>query len=289
MTTVSCSACVYTCYHYIKDSPDFAWRAEMRKDEDQQARAGGGPGRHGARARGAGLGRGPGPGTALAHDSPARACAPPRACPAPARLHARLRPAGATNSRRPSAARPPTHPLVRAERVPQGPRARAHGQLLLPQDRAVARPLRAGRPQRQGLPHGGRVLLLARARPAGRGGRRVGSERPAFIPPAHRCTLAPTAALLPPSTLACPRRPSSAKPPAPGLSPGGWRRRVAGAHRSLKARAPPPRRRPLSLRRARSFGRRQPVPAAAGWRCLGWQPRRSSTTAAPFVTHVPCP
>lgn len=36
MTGVSCSACLYTCYHYIKNSPDFAWRAEMRGDEDQQ-------------------------------------------------------------------------------------------------------------------------------------------------------------------------------------------------------------------------------------------------------------
>ncbi|PRW56058.1 cellulose synthase [Chlorella sorokiniana] len=36
MTAVSCSACVYTCIHYIRNSPDFAWREEMRKDEDQQ-------------------------------------------------------------------------------------------------------------------------------------------------------------------------------------------------------------------------------------------------------------
>lgn len=36
MTGVSCSACVYTMYHYVKESPDFAWREEMRKDEDQQ-------------------------------------------------------------------------------------------------------------------------------------------------------------------------------------------------------------------------------------------------------------
>lgn len=28
--------CRSTCYHYIKNSPDFAWRAEMRGDEDQQ-------------------------------------------------------------------------------------------------------------------------------------------------------------------------------------------------------------------------------------------------------------
>lgn len=36
MTGVSVSAMTYTIYHYIKDSPDFAWREEMRKDEDQQ-------------------------------------------------------------------------------------------------------------------------------------------------------------------------------------------------------------------------------------------------------------
>lgn len=34
MTGVSVSTCLYTTYHYIKDSPDFNWRAEMRQDEE---------------------------------------------------------------------------------------------------------------------------------------------------------------------------------------------------------------------------------------------------------------
>lgn len=36
MTAVSSSACIYTVLHYIKNSPDFAWREEMRKDADQE-------------------------------------------------------------------------------------------------------------------------------------------------------------------------------------------------------------------------------------------------------------
>jgi hypothetical protein len=33
MTGVASSAALYTMYHYVKESPDVEWRAEMRHDE----------------------------------------------------------------------------------------------------------------------------------------------------------------------------------------------------------------------------------------------------------------
>ncbi|KAI3436722.1 hypothetical protein D9Q98_006137 [Chlorella vulgaris] len=37
MTAVATSAAVYSAVHFIKDSPDFNWRKDLRADEEQES------------------------------------------------------------------------------------------------------------------------------------------------------------------------------------------------------------------------------------------------------------